>query len=218
MIGLGKKKKKPLDLSAPAAPAVAPSKKAKLQLPPSSSSSAPVSSAPLALPAAPEVAPTKVPDSREAASKKAVVGDKSSGEANKASRKRDVDAGDGDDAHQSSSDNSDDDEEGALSIDAIFESKKELKRLQKEQEESERKLAAKLAAEGKGKFKFDRSDLDKVEGTGKWVDDGLGGVYNKDGWTGRTDDGLKVYKAHLFNKKGFGTTKDCPFDCDCCFI
>ena len=51
-----------------------------------------------------------------------------------------------------------------------------------------------------------------------WVDDGLGGKYNKEGFTGRTEDGVKVFKRHILNKPGAGTTKDCPFDCDCCFI
>ena len=55
-----------------------------------------------------------------------------------------------------------------------------------------------------------------------WNDDGLGGIYNKDGWTKRvTNDGggLKIYKAHLLpcDKKTAGQTPDCPFDCDCCF-
>lgn len=65
----------------------------------------------------------------------------------------------------------------------------------------------------------DRDDTTKIR-NGEWVDDGLGGIFNSDGYTGRRDgdSGLKVYKAHLFNKKGFGQTKDCPFDCDCCYI
>jgi len=55
--------------------------------------------------------------------------------------------------------------------------------------------------------------------SGEWSNDGLGGIFDAEGYTGRKVDGsMKVYKAHLFNKKGFGTTKDCPFDCDCCYI
>ena len=54
---------------------------------------------------------------------------------------------------------------------------------------------------------------------GQWANDGLGGIFDSEGYTGRKVEGsMKVYKAHLFNKKGFGTTKDCPFDCDCCYI
>ena len=56
-------------------------------------------------------------------------------------------------------------------------------------------------------------------GKGEWVNDGLGGIFDAEGFTGRKQEGTgKIYKAHLFNKKGFGTTPDCPFDCDCCFI
>jgi hypothetical protein len=44
-------------------------------------------------------------------------------------------------------------------------------------------------------------------------------VYNGEGFTGRkTEDGMKIFKAHLFNERGFSQTKDCPFDCQCCFI
>lgn len=52
----------------------------------------------------------------------------------------------------------------------------------------------------------------------KWVDDGLGGVYNSEGFTGRVEDGVKVFKAHLLQKENAGQTPDCPFDCDCCYI
>ena len=56
-------------------------------------------------------------------------------------------------------------------------------------------------------------------GKGEWVNDGLGGIFDSEGYTGRKQEGTgKIYKAHLFNKKGFGTTPDCPFDCDCCYI
>ena len=63
----------------------------------------------------------------------------------------------------------------------------------------------------------DRTDVAGMKAN-EWVNDGLGGVFDVDGFTGRKEDGCKVYKAHLFNKKGFGSTKDCPFDCDCCYI
>jgi hypothetical protein len=51
-----------------------------------------------------------------------------------------------------------------------------------------------------------------------WTDDGLGGQYNEEGFTGRVEEGMKIFKAHLLNKPDFGKTRDCPFDCDCCFI
>lgn len=52
----------------------------------------------------------------------------------------------------------------------------------------------------------------------KWVEDGLGGVYNSEGFTGRVEDGVKVFKAHILQKENAGQTSDCPFDCDCCYI
>lgn len=52
----------------------------------------------------------------------------------------------------------------------------------------------------------------------KWVDDGLGGVYNSEGYTGRVEDGVKVFKAHILQKPNAGQSPDCPFDCDCCYI
>jgi hypothetical protein len=51
-----------------------------------------------------------------------------------------------------------------------------------------------------------------------WVEDGLGGVYNTEGFTGRVEDGVKIFKAHVLNKPKAGSTPQCPFDCDCCFI
>eukprot|EP00934_Nitzschia_sp_Nitz4_P004017 Nitzschia sp. Nitz4//scaffold4_size323378//170333//170737//NITZ4_000666-RA/size323378-processed-gene-0.286-mRNA-1//1//CDS//3329553417//4007//frame0 len=52
----------------------------------------------------------------------------------------------------------------------------------------------------------------------EWVDDGLGGKYNAEGYTGRVEDGVKVFKRHILNKPNAGYSKDCPFDCQCCFI
>mmetsp|Transcript_10826 Transcript_10826/g.23937 ORF Transcript_10826/g.23937 Transcript_10826/m.23937 type:complete len:183 (-) Transcript_10826:78-626(-) len=71
---------------------------------------------------------------------------------------------------------------------------------------------------------YTRSDVEQLNGStnkevkNKWASDGLGGVFNGEGFTGRQDDGHRVFKAHLMNKKGFGESPDCPFDCDCCFI
>mmetsp|Transcript_30083 Transcript_30083/g.51188 ORF Transcript_30083/g.51188 Transcript_30083/m.51188 type:complete len:193 (-) Transcript_30083:528-1106(-) len=72
---------------------------------------------------------------------------------------------------------------------------------------------------------YTRSDVEKLntstnkEAKDKWATDGLGGVFNGEGFTGRRDDGgHRVFKAHLMNKEGFGDTPDCPFDCNCCFI
>lgn len=75
------------------------------------------------------------------------------------------------------------------------------------------------------KLSYTRSDLDqlndsqKKEYKDKWAKDGIGGVFNGEGFTGRRDDGgHRVFKAHLMNKDTAGETPDCPFDCDCCFI
>eukprot|EP00397_Hematodinium_sp_SG-2012_P067262 GEMP01103674.1.p1 GENE.GEMP01103674.1~~GEMP01103674.1.p1 ORF type:complete len:164 (+),score=23.86 GEMP01103674.1:227-718(+) len=55
-------------------------------------------------------------------------------------------------------------------------------------------------------------------GQDEWCDDGLGGIYNKNGWTGRTtEEGLKIYKTHLLQLQEGGGTENCPFDCNCCF-
>lgn len=75
-----------------------------------------------------------------------------------------------------------------------------------------------------GKLSYTRSDLEelndksKSERKDKWASDGLGGIFNGEGFTGRKDDGHRVFKAHLMNKEGFGQSPDCPFDCNCCFI
>jgi len=109
-------------------------------------------------------------------------------------------------------------EAGLSTIDDLFASKKKEKIKRKERESSE-KLNDSNAAEKKSKkcHVRDRSELKSIP-LGTFVDDGLGGVFNNEGYTGRVDEGVKVFKAHLFNKEGFGSGKDCPFDCDCCYI
>ncbi|CAE7824985.1 unnamed protein product [Symbiodinium sp. CCMP2456] len=54
--------------------------------------------------------------------------------------------------------------------------------------------------------------------SGDWTDDGLGGIYNQEGWTGRrTKDELRIFKAHLIKVGEGGGTPLCPFDCSCCY-
>ena len=104
--------------------------------------------------------------------------------------------------------------EGDVDIDDLFGKRKEEKRTEKRSREE----AQQAEKANRPQFKGDRNDLTAVK-TGAWIDDGLGGVFNKEGFTGRqTDDGMKIFKAHLFNDKAFGKTKECPFDCQCCFI
>lgn len=119
---------------------------------------------------------------------------------------------------------------GILEIDDLFACKKERKAVEKQEEENAEENAQRqkkrrkeeLQQNSSGKkirLSHDRNDTGKVE-SGEWAQDGLGGVFDSEGFTGRREgtQGLKVFKAHLFNKKGFGTTEDCPFDCDCCYI
>lgn len=124
--------------------------------------------------------------------------------------------------------------DGLDEIDALFALKKEKDIEQKKKEaEDEKKredqmkffidnakhstTAALLKNAKNIKLSYDRTDVQNLK-KGDWVNDGKGGVFDSEGFTGRKEEGLKVYKAHLFNKKGFGTTPDCPFDCDCCYI
>mmetsp|Transcript_110618 Transcript_110618/g.173043 ORF Transcript_110618/g.173043 Transcript_110618/m.173043 type:complete len:226 (-) Transcript_110618:60-737(-) len=60
---------------------------------------------------------------------------------------------------------------------------------------------------------------DPLGNNGGWVDDGLGGVYDRDGWTGRrtSGDNYRIFKTHLLKIGEGGGTPLCPFDCDCCF-
>ena len=55
----------------------------------------------------------------------------------------------------------------------------------------------------------------------EWRDDGLGGVFNRDGWTGRRNkEGMRIFKTHLLMRQSevFRGGGKCPFDCNCCFI
>jgi hypothetical protein len=111
---------------------------------------------------------------------------------------------------------------GIDEFDKLFSEKKKLDQ-QTKQEEENREAAKKAARKARYKNdgasssnckKIHSTDVDRTE----WVDDGLGGIYNKEGYTGRIEDGVKIFKRHILNKPGAGDTKDCPFDCNCCFI
>ena len=96
---------------------------------------------------------------------------------------------------------------GLQEIEYLFHSKKKTKVIEKESKQKPRQ------ADGK-RVKKDSTPLSSQY----WTDDGLGGKFNAEGYTGRTQDGCKIFKAHVLNKRRSGNTKDCPFDCDCCFI
>jgi hypothetical protein len=105
---------------------------------------------------------------------------------------------------------------GLNEIDSIFSEKK--KRIIEQDAEIEREKKQKRKM-GPSRRKGTQS---LVEGTGgsssEWVDDGLGGKFNAEGFTGRVSEGVKVFKAHVLNKPNSGKSKDCPFDCDCCYM
>ena len=65
---------------------------------------------------------------------------------------------------------------------------------------------------------FSRQASYKSANKETWVDDGLGGKFNAEGFTGRVEDGVKIFKAHVLSKPNAGQTPLCPFDCDCCYI
>eukprot|EP00562_Extubocellulus_spinifer_P010113 CAMPEP_0178510484 /NCGR_PEP_ID=MMETSP0696-20121128/21855_1 /TAXON_ID=265572 /ORGANISM="Extubocellulus spinifer, Strain CCMP396" /LENGTH=175 /DNA_ID=CAMNT_0020140197 /DNA_START=80 /DNA_END=608 /DNA_ORIENTATION=- len=120
-------------------------------------------------------------------------------------------------------------------IDDLFAAKRTADKQQKIQDEKDEKERKRRRRERRGSggggaipparkgksmssLSYTRDDAGGLKG-GEWANDGMGGIFDSEGYTGRkADGGMKIYKAHLFNKEGFGTTKDCPFDCDCCYI
>lgn len=100
-------------------------------------------------------------------------------------------------------------------IESLFSDGKKRKNDQKEEEAATQKK--KQEQKKKNQAGRKRASLTPTA-SGEWVDDGLGGVYNSEGFTGRVEDGVKVFKAHVLRKPNAGETPDCPFDCKCCFI
>ena len=111
---------------------------------------------------------------------------------------------------------------GVNEIESLFSEKKR----QAKQEKNEALSVAKRKrqkSEQPTRKQGNRSLVEENFSSGKksssaWVDDGLGGKFNPEGYTGRVQEGMKIFKAHVLNKPNFGSTKDCPFDCDCCYI
>mmetsp|Transcript_30488 Transcript_30488/g.45121 ORF Transcript_30488/g.45121 Transcript_30488/m.45121 type:complete len:129 (+) Transcript_30488:163-549(+) len=108
---------------------------------------------------------------------------------------------------------------GLTEIDDIFSSRSK-KSESKEKEKISKQVSRTQPLSGnRKKFKLTHSRLDLGGIKQKeWADDGLGGKFNREGYTGRVEGGVKVFKAHLFNKKDFGKSAECPFDCNCCYI
>jgi len=111
------------------------------------------------------------------------------------------------------------DKSGIDEIETLFDSKKMKKKESANNKTSKTSNAGSATSkqQQQQKLKYDRSDIAQLKPK-EWIEDGLGGKFNKEGFTGRTEQGVNIYKAHLFNKRDFGKTSDCPFDCDCCFI
>lgn len=104
---------------------------------------------------------------------------------------------------------------GSDVIDSIFSSKR------KKEKEPIVNKPKKIKRVPEAKQQSNQSVLEAAfskPGGNEWVDDGLGGRFNPEGFTGRVEDGVKIFKAHVLNRPKAGSTKDCPFDCDCCFI
>lgn len=104
---------------------------------------------------------------------------------------------------------------GLEEIDSLFLEKKRAKAdTVEETSKKKRHRNSKSTTENRSGSKSSRD----VETRSEWVNDGMGGRFNSEGYTGRVQDGCKVFKAHVLNKPNFGKSRDCPFDCDCCFI
>jgi len=112
-------------------------------------------------------------------------------------------------------------EGGIEEFDMLFSDKKKQDKQTKEEEakmEAARKAAKKARYKNDGASSSSKKNQSTDASGTAWVDDGLGGKFNKEGYTGRVEDGIKIFKRHILNKPGAGNTKDCPFDCNCCFI
>jgi hypothetical protein len=107
---------------------------------------------------------------------------------------------------------------GLGEIDSIFSEKKKRPKRGNDVSSSKKKMKLEVAPR---KFQSSRSIVEGKTSKGssqEWVDDGLGGKFNAEGFTGRKEEGMKIFKAHVLDKPNSGYSKDCPFDCSCCFI
>jgi hypothetical protein len=103
-------------------------------------------------------------------------------------------------------------------LDDIFAVKKDVAAKKAQDDEAQVQKRKQLGGNHKKKkLTYTRQDTEALTEK-EWADDGLGGKFNREGYTGRVEGGVKIYKAHLFNAPNFSSTKDCPFDCQCCVI
>lgn len=109
--------------------------------------------------------------------------------------------------------------DGIDEIESLFATKKKHKQQQQQQQASQKNAAAatKKTPPSSNNNNNNSKSLDRMT-EHEWVDDGLGGKYNHEGYTGRVEDGVRIFKTHLLQSAKSGSTPDCPFDCDCCFI
>ena len=103
-------------------------------------------------------------------------------------------------------------------IESLFDDAKKKKKQQQEEMEKEEERKRKERKQFKSMNKARSASSSTNFAGDDWVDDGLGGKYNAEGFTGRIEGGVKIFKAHVLSKPNAGNTPDCPFDCDCCFI
>jgi len=106
-------------------------------------------------------------------------------------------------------------------IEDLFDTKKKNDKAAAKQEETKRRerKAQHRKKQNARELQADEFAAQKrATDTKTWVDDGLGGKFNAEGYTGRVEDGVKIFKAHVLSKPDAGNTPQCPFDCDCCYI
>jgi Eukaryotic protein of unknown function (DUF1764) len=99
---------------------------------------------------------------------------------------------------------------GLDEIESLFADKKKKQKEQQQQDAETRK--------GKKRASVPPPRRQQSTSSADWVEDGLGGKFNAEGFTGRVEDGMKIFKTHLLQSKKSGTTPECPFDCSCCYI
>jgi hypothetical protein len=105
-------------------------------------------------------------------------------------------------------------------IESLFDDKKQDKKDRVVEQQEQKKLNDEYRRQQKAERASGSSSSGSTNFSTKekWADDGLGGKYNSEGFTGRVSEGVKVFKAHLLSKPGAGSTDQCPFDCECCYM